>query len=705
MVVILSGCGSDETAADSASIAKADAPAFAFVGGVEGGAGTAMPAPVLKVGTWTERILNPDGSLNLRNYRSVASQYHTRTMVGYRLGPTAIDYGVAGATTTVFQPERNGLWKAGKNMALADRFCVTPDKLPRSDAEDRALYGEGYSGGGGWQNAGQMLFNPDPTAPADLQAGVANMRSFDGARAIKGIIPGVEATGGGETEAMCMRMRAEWRGDWWNRNNISAPTTPVVNTLRQRYPNLPLPAVATARGQIQASVTGFLAFQNGVIAAAGTGNDTYSGIANAVEPVLQLPPGKVPTALALTGMNEFLFATVWDVNAGKGQLAVIAVGPDDPSNIGPSDTGRFGWGVQSWPTVRGLKLLGFVDLPMAAPSSLSVALNTGTKSFRGYNTWRGPELATDAGRKAWNDRSTLDYDDFLPQETHWKHLASAGYVAVASRAENKVALVDLRPLLNYYRKMYLTTQANWNETANANQGPGDSQWPYTFAAKPEQIPTVLGTINVTQPTSVLARQKRIGANARSGRVVHERWNELGKRLTIASMDGTIRQYDVTSLVNPTRTPTMPTTPIAQWMTGPNPVQVTTPIAGDYLSDDIFTVSRGSRKIFVHDWRGTPLGTLEDTRLNDPVGIGIAVNFGGYAGAGRDNAVNVRALTILDHNGKTVHVYGMNIYNAGGWPDEQWPFRGRDGVPGQLFQYGFGNRLAGRPFMYSFDEVI
>ncbi len=664
----------------------------------------------MQVGSWSERILNADGSINLEAYRTVAKNYNAPEMVNYRMGPTAVDYGSAPDTQTIYQPDAQGLWKGGPNQALADRFCVTPDRLPHSDAEDRALYGPGYSGGGGWQMAGQMLFNPDDNAPAELRAGVANMRAFDGARAIVGNIPGVEATGDGDTEALCMRMRAEWVGDWWNRNNISTPTTPVVATLRQRFPDLPLPAVATTRGQIQASVTGFLAFRNGVIAAAGTGNDAYSGVGNAVEPVLRLPAGKVPTAMAVTAMNEFLFVTVWDTEQAKGQLAVIAVGPDDPSNIGPSDTGRYGWGVQSWPTIRGLKLLGFVDLPMAAPSSVAVALSSGTKSFRGYNTWRGPELATSAGRAEWNSRSILDFDAFLPQETHWKNLASAGYVAVASRAENKVAIIDLRPLLSFYRSMYLTTQARWDETANSNQGPAANQWPYAFSFRPEQMPVVLGTIAVTQPTAVFARQKRLGSNARSGRIVHERWNELAKRLTVASMDGTIRQFDVTSLVNPVLAPQMPVAPMAQWQTGANPVQITAPIAGDYLSDDLFVVSRGTRRVYISDYRGQSLATLQDSRLVDPVHVAIGINLAGYTGRGVGQALNVRALTILDYNGRVVHSYGMYLGPAApgstsGWGAEQWQFVGPNGVPGQTFQYGYGNRLPGKPFMFSFDEVI
>lgn len=657
---------------------------------------------------WRERILNPNGTINFAQYAAVARNYHTAEMVNYRLGPSAVDYGTPAATKVVHRPDANGLWKAGRNLALADKFCQTPDKLIQSD--DKNAYGDGYGGGGGWQMAGQLLFSPDATAPAELKAGVSNARAFDGAQAAR--------ASDGSIDALCMRMRAEWYNDWWNRNGISTPTTPAVYSLKERYPNLPLPAIATARGQVQSSITGFLAFQNGVIAAAGTGNDGYNGIGNAIEPQLQLPAGKVPTALALTAMNEFLFVTVWDTAARKGQLGVIAVGPDDPANIGPSSNGRHAWGVQSWPVIRGLKLLGFVDLPMVAPNTLSVALSTGTQKFRGFNTWRSPELATDEGRKDWHDRGDLDYDQFLPSETHWKLLAGAGYAVVGSRAENKVAIVDLRPLLNFYRKMYLTNQANWDATADDKQGSGDTQWPYTFTASPEQKPVVLGTLNIPQPTAVFARQKRIGSNTRSGVVVHERWNEAGKRLTIAAMDGTIRQYDVTSLVNPALTPKMPTSPIAEWKTGANPTQVTSPIAGDLLSDDIFVVSRGTRKIFVSDYKGQSLATLEDSRLVDPVFVTIGINLSGYFDSGPETATNARVITVLDYNGKTVHDYGMYLdplwrrqyepdYVPGpkGWHTEQWPFKGSDGKPGAPFLYGFGNRMPGKPFMFSIDEVI
>lgn len=668
---------------------------------------TAAPPAIVggerQVGQWRELILNNDGTINWSEYARVANAYHTAEMVSYRLGPRATDYNEAPTTATIYQPEPNGLWKGGLNRALADRFCQTSDKLIQSDAPDG--YGDGFGGGGGWIWSGQMLFSPDANAPAELSAGVANARAFDGAMATR--------ASDGSTQALCMRMNASWYPDFWNRNNISAPTTPAVANLRRREPSLPLPAVAVARGDIQNSVTGFLAFQNGLIAAAGTGNDSYNGIGNLVEPTVRLPAGKVPTALALSAMNEFLFVTVWDAAARKGQLGVIAVNPEDPANIGPQDTGRYGWGVQSWPNVRSLKLLGFVDLPMAAPNTLSVTLSTGTMKFRGFEEWRGRGLDTQAERDRWFARSNLAFDTFIPQTEYWRLLASAGYAVVGSRAENKVAIVDLRPLLRFYRDQYLTTQAKWNETANSNQGPGDNQWPYTFAHKPEQRPTVLGTLDVVQPTAVFARQIRTGTNTLSGWDGRS-WNFLSTLLTVGSMDGTIRQYDVRSLIDPARSSNMPTSAVRQWQAGRNPVQITTPIAGAVRTDDLYIVSRGAREVGVYSYKGDRHAVLKDSRLRDPVALVIAQQGAGFFGAGKDRALQAQGLTVLDYEGKTVHVYGMFIpnYPATYQPGrldsfwvEQWPYAGPDDPARQPFQYGTGRLLAGKPFAFSIDEVI
>lgn len=685
----------------------------------------AAGAGIPRVGQWSERILNADGTINFSEYDYVAANYNKEEIVNYRLGPSYADLNpnAAGDTRpTIYQPDAQGLWKGGTDLAYANQTCRTSEGLPRSEAEEAALQDEG----GGWIESGQMLFVPDANAPSDQRAGVANMRNFDGAQSVKYVRNAdgsfrLDASGNRILDkiALCMRMRTGIYGDWWNRNNVSAPTTPAVSRLLQQDPALPLPAIATARGEIQASITGFLAFQNGVIAAAGTGNDSYcNGFADgtACETTIKLPAGKVPTALALSAMNEFLFVTIWDTAQHKGQLGVIAVGPADPANVGPGATGRFGWGVQSWPTIRRLKLLGFVDLPMVAPNTLSVALNSGTQKYRGFSSWSGEDLLTQEGRDAWNRRSLLSPSAFLPDTEYFKLLSATGYAVVGSRAENKVAIVDLRPLTDFYRRMYLTTKANWDQTANSNQGPGDNQWPYGFAYRPEQKPVVLGTLNITQPTAVYARQRRAGTNTLSGWDNFD-WNALSNFVTVASMDGTVRQYDVSGLMDPTKASAMPATPVRQWQAGANPTQIATPIAGAARTDDLFVVSRGSRMIQIFSYKGDPIATLNDRRLVDPVFVTIGGNNAGYGGRGKNLAMWANVISVLDYNGKLIHDYGMFIENYGarydsrrGNPtdpltDEEWPFLASDGRTRQQFQYGYGNPVSGKPFMFTFDEVI
>lgn len=142
--------------------------------------------------------------------------------------------------------------------------------------------------------------------------------------------------------------------------------------------------------------------------------------------------------------------------------------------------------------------------------------------------------------------------------------------------------------------------------------------------------------------------------------------------------------------------------------------MTTTIAGDAANDDLFVVSRGSREVSVFDYKGSPLATLRDARMKDPVFVASGPDGGGYGGSGKDYALAARVLTVLDYDGKTVHDYGMYIDNypakqqpgrLDSWYVEQWPYLSPDGKSIQPFHYGFGNPLAGKPFMFSFDEVI
>ncbi|MCU0676962.1 MAG: hypothetical protein MUE69_29765, partial [Myxococcota bacterium] len=575
---------------------------------------------------------------------------------------------------------------------LADRFCVTSDRLPRNEAEEAML----YDGGGGWIFSGQLLFVPDPShadyEPA-FRFGSANARAFDAAMAR------IDEGGTLVTRALCMRMRAEWQPDWWNRNAISTPTTPPTQLMAERDPTLPLPPIATARGEQQTSVTGFLAFQNGLITVAGTGNDTYTSISDRPYPTVRLPEGMVPTALASTPGNEFVLATVWDVPNRRGGVAVIVAGPGDEPATVPD-----GFGTHSWPTVLELKYLGFVELPFAAPMAISVTHSAAMDNLRGTRVVEdGALLSTQAQRDLyreipWNDASDLRY----------RNVAQAGFALISSRAENRVAVVDLRRLFQFYRSMYLTTPANWEATREGNQGPGPRQWPYTFEGEPSQVPEVLGVFEVPQPTAVYASQRATGTNVRAPDGNESAGYGYG---LVASLDGTVRMFDLTSVGDPTQIASLPATPRTTVTVGPNPTQITSPLDGDGRTDDLFVVARGGRAIHVFDYRLRPIDVLRDGRMVDPVYVTLGSNGAGFGGSGPDFATNARVLTVLDHRGQQVVDYTMRVggrfdasFDGEQQDAEEWPHVDASGSPVR-FLHGYSNPLPGRPFMFTVDEVI
>ena len=97
---------------------------------------------------------------------------------------------------------------------------------------------------------------------------------------------------------------------------------------------------------------------------------------------------------------------------------------------------------------------------------------------------------------------------------------------VVSKSEQKVAFVDLKPLFQYYQSMYFGSDADYSATTNLGQG--DSQWPRTFAAAPQQTPTVIKTMSLSsRPTAVKAYLW--GAN---------------KRAWVATQDGKLRIFNL-----------------------------------------------------------------------------------------------------------------------------------------------------------------
>lgn len=665
---------------------------------------------------WRERILNSNGTINAAEYRFVANNANTAAIIDYQLGPKYADFNHAGEAPapTLWGPDLTsgqGLWPYGTqptNNPGEREKCLPPNQQPRSDQEELA---RGLKGGG-WLVGGQTAFVPDDPADPNYRFGVANTRGADGAYF--------------DTGGLCMRMIASWNPDWWNRNGIAQPYNSQIRDLvTQRRPDLPLTPVAIARGRANASQISFAAFKDGTIAPMIVGNSAPEFFDGAG---IRLPAGMVPMAMAVTPYNEFLVVSVWDTNTVSGKLAFIALRPREMAVGSPSQTpnSRWYWGVAGAWTNRGMKLLGMVDLPFAAPTSVDVSNNLVLGNPRGYGDNDDPargDLSRQSARDIWSKIKPIyavgGNQELGIENQQWSQMASSGYAIVASRAENKVSFVDMTPLYKFYRQMYLTDQAHYDRTVDQSlTEPG--KWPFTFSAESAQLPKVVSTISVAQPTSVSAGVQASGTfgdrsnyyfeyfqrsprEAWSG-VEPERYLARG-RAYVASMDGTVRIFNVQGLNLPGSpfAGTVPATPLGTFQAGRNP-RFAYVNATSTASDDLWLVSRGDRRVTFAWPTGQVQYAFTDSRMIDPVGGAVSINQAGYGGSGAGRAVFSTFISVLDFNGKAIATYGVEPRrSARGTPEELYPFRDPNGPVNVLF--GSIARFPGRPFVIDMEEII
>lgn len=646
------------------------------------------------IGSWRELILNPDGSINPAEYFRVAMNYNTAAILDYRLGPTAADFGNTAARPTAPSPERqsnpreNGLWSFGTQPASnpgEPEKCVLSEFLPRSDQEERD---RGFQGAG-WIIGGQYHFLPDPSnTDQRFRYGMSNIRTADG---------NLFNTGG-----LCMRQRAFWEPDWWNRNNISRAATPEIETLLASTPSTPLPAVAIARAKANVGQLAFAAFRDGRIVPMRVGNSAFE---NDFREGVQLPAGMVPTALAVSAYNEFLYVTVWDTRATAptGRLGVIALRPRQMAVGDPTQTPntRYYWGLPGAWTTIGMKLLGFVDLPIAAPTSLDVYNNVILGNPRG-NSDNDPPAVGDLAQQSARDRwFNAPVDPFFDDRL-WQQNARFGYAMVASRAEGRVAFVDLSPLFDFYRRSYMTTSARFSETTSP-------AFPFTFADRPEQRPTVAAVVNVPQPTAVRTGQLTntiFGLTRTDFFIEFEGGRDrrfAARRAYVASMDGQVRIFDVSRLI--TQGDTTPIEQTASFAAGRNPVAFAETSPLSTAPDDLFVISRGDRRITFAFPDGRVQGVLEDSRLDDPVGATVGVNQAGFGGRGPGLAVFAVIITVADYNGRALTNYAVEVRRgSNGSLAEQYPFFAPGGGA-TTFLYGFKQPTPGKPISVTIIEII
>jgi hypothetical protein len=405
--------------------------------------------------------------------------------------------------------------------------------------------------------------------------------------------------------------------------------------------------IAIGRGKVTWSNNGILAFRNGLIGAVGSGNSGDSF------PFVKLPDHKVPTDVAVTNNGELALVTVWDTTTHTGQLAVIALTDRDGKVAGLPTEGFVG----------SLKLLGFVDLPIAAPTRVAASVDFGLYMVYSSKDAQA-ELATQAGRDRWAASEDA------------QHTASkAGFALVASRDENAVVVVDLEPTIAFFREMYLTTQARYDETKNL--GPGDDAFPYTFSHSPSARPTVSTVLQVTAPASVVTGFP-VGDRSYSD-------GDFAKRAYVASVDGTLHRYDARSLAvagsgdglvedktltickNPTR--------VFYGRGGPS-------------RDGLAFVCRGDRAVSFVEKGGEKTTILTDSRLIDPVGLSLGDSRG------------AEVLTIADSGAGAVLNYLVGPIDA--WGDKIFGGLGPSGD--DPFAYVGKLATSGKPFDVSSAQV-
>jgi len=444
-------------------------------------------------------------------------------------------------------------------------------------------------------------------------------------------------------------------GQWWSGSPDPALRSQNVLAALGKDPNRTPTAIA--RGRCAWANYGIIAFRSGLITMSGTGN-------NGEHPFLtvQLPPGKVPTAVAVTPGNELALVTVWDVSDLKGQMGVIALGSNRDHQLTLIPSTAF---------FTQMKLLGFVDLPIATPSA--IAATTDTVSSDGVSG----DLAKDAFdlskpevRERWAkgaQGTTRNVAMALPRH---------GYALITSRAENKAVFVDLGPFFTWLRTMYTGTQQDYDATTKRGDAP--NQWPFTFEHAPKAKPVVVHTLKVPQPTAV-ATGFPSGDDA-----------TFATKAMITTLDGRLIVVEVGQLASAAAKPGA-ITPLGMVAVGRNPTGLCYGARQVQPNNQVVVVSRGDRRIsWVRIAGSTPTvtRTLEDLRFNDPV----AVEAGDYRGG--------KFVCIADFKGRKLINYLTSPIDS--WGDKLY---GGLGVKGDAaFEWAGSTNIPGYPFLISGAEV-
>ncbi|QYM80330.1 hypothetical protein K0B96_06870 [Horticoccus luteus] len=559
-----------------------------------------------------------------------------------RLGPTFTDLnpGVPDTRPLTFKPTSTLLTTA---EAKKYSYRVSPYELG-TPGDDFANY---------WSCSGQVAYVPDDTAN---DPGLDRVQTFAYYNKVWALSP---------------------RLDPGNSKPHPDPQTRDPNQIAVNGGQTPMQPIAMVRNYGIWQNEALILYRGGFLGIAGT--QTSRGGSERPYPAFKFPANKVPTAIAVTTSNEFALVTIWDTDLKQGQLAVIAL------------EGKF-LAYHTWPYMglvnqgswSDFKVLGYVDLPMTSPNAVAAAANS----------WWSP--STVSGRALSQIDLSDDHNRQLVYDGDWQAIvAKGGYAIVTSTEDNKAVILDLTPLFQYMRESYLSSAASFQRTI-ATRGSAPEQFPQAFSVRPDLTPKIVWSADIPAPTCVLAGQKI------------DRWSRDIYKGYIASRDGTVHIIDTSSLMNRSTWQTGGALrEIGTFKVGRNPVAMVParynisnlPLipatasngstgTSDPLNNLLHIACRGERSIdtvVTYKGTGTLFRRIQDARVEDPVGLGVA---------DRGNI-----LSVADFHGRKIHNFRLNtindtrngvVYGCGANGTDAYEYAGSMSVNGMPFLVNSAN---------------
>jgi hypothetical protein len=590
-------------------------------GSSAGGAGSNSGGAAPGAGAYAKcggAIFSAAGKLDAAEYRRQARLWDAET-IDCRLGPKFAELNPDGSQAFPKAPELGHTQGAG--------YLCKQYELSGDCAGGKCDYGS---------TSGQALYAPDEAG----ESGVDRVQTY-----------------GYESGTIC---ESPQTGSWLGGPH---PDPAIVQWAKMLGRDVLLPN-AFHQAELYETNGGILTFPDGLVGA--TGNQTSGGS----NPYFELPPNKVPTAVAVTGYNELALVTIWDTDTLTGQVAVFALRADSP--------GAFSVPYFALPNEAGFKaihLLGYLDLPgMSTPTAVSALGNNGSTPG-GHAIGNEFANADDPTKNiATNQVARMafardDYERWVP---------TSGHAVVASRWENKLAFLDLRPLFQFVRSVYFTTQEKFDASK------GQDTWAYTFETSPEALPVLVTTVTVPEPTAV-----RVG-NMLSG---FPKGLEQSLHAFVANTAGDVRVFDISALADDQPRPVSAAS-IVELTKVQAGLNITSMRKAGHANTSLVVTSRGERAV-----RFLQLGendfavtrTLTDERLLDPVvaeqnARGPIVSVGDFT-AGK--ILNFRIGPTENNAGKPPANYGCGPGGAD-VSCEAPEFGGELSLPGRVFYLGTTN---------------